>query len=66
MNLTQIAKIDGEIRRVPRGTEPVIETRIAEGAYVTSVEIHEAPWMFYAHDRATVDYLWTAYVVHPL
>lgn len=62
--LVQISKRTGTIMRVPHGETPVLELHLAEGQYVTSVELRKNE-LFYS-ERKTVDWSWTAYVVTPL
>lgn len=60
---TQIVERRGTVERVPRGTRPVVELDLPAGAYVANFDLRI---LRDAHDRKTVDWMWTAAIVHPL
>lgn len=61
--LVQISKRSGEIPRVARGKTPIVELNLEPGEYIASVSLKES--VLFTSERKTIDWRWTAYVVHP-
>lgn len=60
MTLVQIAVREGEIKRVPRGSTPVIEIELEPGQQIVAFDVDHRDYAFV--ERKTVDWTWTAWV----
>lgn len=61
--LTQVAKREGRIARVPRGETPVVELSLAPNQSVVSIDLDKVdPYSSSSLERKTVDWRWTAYI----
>lgn len=67
MSLVQIVKVEGEIKRVPKGETPIIELYLTDDRRVVNVEKlqvsgFDGKWSRKYDDRVTYDWEYTIYV----
>lgn len=60
MGLVQVARREGQIEKVPRGQQPLLELHLNHNQRLISVDMRRPFWD--DPERKTVDWLWTAYV----
>lgn len=60
MAVVQVARREGEIERVPRGQQPLLELHLTHDQRIVSVEMKRRSWDDL--ERKTVDWYWVAYV----